>query len=290
MQALRRAAAALLLTAAALAAPLLSGAVMPASAGSSGLCTVDLGGQWITVQCQNGGGTGGSPGGGGHSGKVNLNCTVTVIGQATAVQLGLQWPPPKGDSWGLLDCFGGRAAAAPIAVLVINATGAPAVTPQQLLQRALNELQIPTLQPHTAPPRGKDALVGLPEWFWVPAGEWHPLSVTVTAGPVWATATASPVGLSFQPGGGFGPVSCTGPGSRYNPALPAAKQDTGCEFSYLRSSAGQPGNAYQATVTVSWNVSWTGSGGAGGLIDAGLAVPFSFPIPVAQGEALVSSP
>jgi hypothetical protein len=42
-------------------------------------------------------------------------------------------------------------------------------------------------------------------------------------------------------------------------------------------------------VTVTWRITWTGSGGAGGVLDAGLAVPVGFPIGVAQGEALVTS-
>lgn len=300
MHALRRASAALLLAAAVLAAPVLSSgapllssavAATQAGGGNGGLCTVDLGGQWITVQCQYGTGSSGSSGSGtGHGGKVALDCRLTLISQAEAVQLGLQWPPPKGFSWAFMQCFGGRTAPRAIAVLVSNATGAPAVTPQQLLQRALSELRIPTLRAQTAPPRGKDALVGLPEWFWVARGQWHQVSVTVSAGPVWATATASPFRLSFQPGGGFGPVTCAGPGTVYNPVVPASQQHTACQFTYMRSSAGQPGNAYQASITVTWNVSWTGSGGVGGVVDAGLEVPFKFPIPVAQGEALVSNP
>jgi hypothetical protein len=296
VHAVRRVAAALLLTGALLAVPLLSGAVAAAHAagggGGGGLCTVNLGGQWITVQCGFGSGGDGGPGhgGGGGGGKVVLACTFTPIGQAEAQQLGLQWPPPKGYSWAFMQCIGGRAGPGAPVVLVSTATGAPAITPQQLLQQALNELQIPTLRAQTAPPRGKDALVGLAEWFWLPRARWHPLSVTVSAGPVWATATASPVGLSFQPGGGLSPVTCTGPGTAYNPAKSAAQQHTACSYTYLQSSAGQPGNAYQASITVTWNVSWTGSGGVGGVVDAGLEVPFTFPIPVAQGEALVKNP
>jgi len=292
---LRRVAAVLLLAGALLAVPLLSGASAHAAGagGGSGLCTVDLGGQWITVQCQYGSGGGGNAGGGGggHGGKVVLSCKLTPISQGEAQQLGLQWPPPKGFSWAFMQCIGGHAGpGGALAVLVSIATGAPAVTPQQLLQQALSELQVPTLRARTAPPRGKDALVGLPEWFWVPRAQWHPLSVTVSAGPVWATATASPAGLSFEPGGGLGAVSCPGPGTAYNAALPAAQQQTACSFTYLQPSTGQPGNAYQASITVTWKVSWTGSGGVGGVIDAGLQVPFTFPVPVAQGEALVKSP
>jgi hypothetical protein len=188
-----------------------------------------------------------------------------------------------------MQCIGGRVGSGPLAVLVSAATGAPVVTPQQLLQQALQELQVPTLRARTAPPLGQDALVGLPEWFWVARAQWHPVSVTVSAGPVWATATATPTGLSFQPGAGLGPVTCAGPGTTYKPARLAARQRTDCSFTYLQPSAGQPGNAYQASITVTWNVSWTGSGGTGGELNNGLQIPFDFAVPVAQGEALVKS-
>ena len=293
MPGVRRVAAALLLAAGLVVAPALSGlaSAAPAAGNGGGLCTVDLGGQWITVQCQYGPGGGGNPGGGGtgKGGKVTLSCEFTPIGQAEAGQLGLKWPPPKGFSWAFMQCFGGRVGSGALAVLVSTATGRPAVTPQQLLQQALQELQVPTLRAQTAPPRGRDALVGLPEWFWVARAQWHPVSVTVSAGPVWATATATPTGLSFQPGAGLGLVTCPGPGTTYNPARSAARQRTDCSFTYRQPSIGQPGNAYQASITVTWNVSWTGSGGTGGELNNGLQIPFNFPVPVAQGEALVKS-
>jgi hypothetical protein len=293
--AIRAAAAAVVLAAAIVAGPVLAGPVATAAAGSGGggACTVDLGGQWVTVQCGyngGGGGGGGTTGGGGGGTKLTTTCTFTPLAEAAARQLGLQWPPPKGTSWELMDCLGGGTGAGPQAVLINNATGAPRVTPQQLLQQALSELQIPTLAPGTAPPLGKDALVGLPEWFWVPPAQWHPRSVTVSAGPVWATATATPSGLSFQPGAGLTAVSCAGPGAAYSRARPASRQHTRCSYVYDQSSAAQPGHAFQAAVVVTWRVAWTGSGGTGGVLNAGLDVPYPFALRVAQGEALVSSP
>jgi hypothetical protein len=272
------------------AAPALAGG----SGGGGGQCTVDVGGQWVTVQCGYGSGNGGSPGGGGGGGgggvKVITTCTFTPLTEEQAKNLGLAWPPPKGTSWALMDCLGGKTGPGPQAVLIDNATGAPRITPQQLLQEALSELRIPSLRPDTAPPRGKDGLVGLAEWFWVPTSDWRARSVTVSAGPVWATATATPVGLSFEPGGGLPVIDCRGPGTAYQAAKPASEQGSQCSYIYDQSSAGQPGNAYQASVVITWRISWTGSGGAGGVLNGGLPVPFPFALPVAQGEALVSNP
>jgi hypothetical protein len=282
---------------AALAAAVLAGSAQLAAAGSGsgngggGQCTVDLGGTWITVACGYGSGSPGGGGGGGGGGgtKIQNNCTFVPVDEAYAKQLGLQWPPPKGESWALMRCFG-RVSNGLQAVLVNTATGVPQISPQQLLQEALSELQIPVLHAGTAPPPGKDGLVGLPEWFWVPAAGWRQRSVTVTAGPVWATAMATPVGLSFQPGGGLAPVGCRGPGTAYDSRRPASGQRTSCSYRYEQSSVDQPGHAYQASIVVTWRVSWIGSGGAGGVLNAGLPVTFSFALPVAQGEALVSNP
>jgi len=171
-----------------------------------------------------------------------------------------------------------------------NTTETPAVTPQQLLVTAFGELRIPHLTPSTAPPRGHAGLVGLPEWFWMSARDWHARMVTVTAGPVWAAVTAAPIGLTFRPGAGLSPVSCAGPGMAYNPYEPSTAQHTDCSYTYLRSSTGQPGNTYQASVTVTWLVTWTGSGGAGGVLAAALPVSVGIAIPIAQGEALVTNP
>lgn len=255
----------------------------------SGYCYVAEGGTTVTVQCKYGSGSGPGSGGGSH---IQHGCTISApLTQGQAEQLGLQWPAPKGYSWALLDCLGGRTVdGGPQAVLIADSTGAPTVTPQQLLAQALAELQIPVLSADTAPPRGKDGLVGLPEWFWVPGADWRARSVTIQAGPVWATARAKPTGLTFEPGRGLPPAACSGPGTAYNPAKPTSAQHTDCSYTYAQPSAGQPANAYRAGVIVTWRVTWTGSGGTGGVLDAGLQVPAMFWLRVAQGEALVSTP
>jgi hypothetical protein len=261
-----------------------------AGGGSSG-CDPYLDGTVIPVPCSSGSGSAGSggsaSGGGAGSSTTSSLCRTVVLDKAEAQNLGLPWPPPQDKSWGLLDCLGGGLG--PLAVLVSNATGAPAVTPQQLLATALGELQVPYLGPATAPPRGQDGLVGLPEWFWVPAGSWHARNVTVSVGAVWATVTATPVGLTFEPGGGISPVTCPGPGTAYDAGEPADVQHTDCAYTYSLPSTGQPGDAYQAAVTVTWRVTWTGSGGAGGVLDRALPVAVDFTVPVAQGEALVTN-
>ena len=267
-----------------------------AHASSGGGCDPYVDGTVIPVPCSSSGASGGATGtstagrGGGGSPAVTNTCTFSALSRSQAGNLGLQWPPPKGQHWALMNCPGGAVGTGPQAVLVSNASGTPQVTPQQLLARALGELKVPYLGPATAPPRGADGLVGLPEWFWVPAAQWHARTVSVSAGPVWATVTAAPSGLTVQPGAGQPELRCQGAGTPYDPRRAAAAQRSTCSYTYLRPSVGQPGNQYRASVTVTWRISWTGSGGAGGLLDAALALPVTFGVPVAQGEALVTSP
>jgi hypothetical protein len=264
--------------------------------GMTGACNPYVDGTLIPVPCaaltsSSGYGASSSDvGGAGSKGTIVSNsCPATVLDMTQAQSLGLSWPPPIGHSWALLLCFAGVLGAGPQAVLVNSRSDVPAVTPQQLLVTALGELHIPYPSPATAPPRGH-GLVGLPEWFWAAAGTWHTRRVRVTAGPVWAVVTAVPTGLTFGPGPGLIPVTCAGPGAAYNPQEPSTEQHTDCSYTYLRPSTGQPGNAYPASVTATWRVTWTGSGDTGGILDAALAVSAHFTVAVAQAEALVASP
>jgi hypothetical protein len=267
-----------------------AGPTSAAASATSGGCGPYVSGTVIPIPCTSGSGTAGAAGTGssGNGGSTTTSTCVTIVySPAQDQQLGLG-PAPAGQAWAELACGGTLPGV--VVILVSIATGTPPVTPQQLMIQAYGELRVPSLSPATAPPRGHDGLVGLPEWFWIPAASWHPLSVTVSAGAVWATVTATPVGLTFEPGPDMSPVTCHGPGTEYDPAEPATSQHTGCSYTYLLPSAGLPGNVYQASVSITWRVDWIGSGGAGGVLASALSVPAAFSIPVAQGEALVTTP
>jgi hypothetical protein len=261
------------------APPARAQASIPASSGG-GCYTFDT--TWVCVY------SGSTPGTTGSPGSSTYACTYTPASETILQEIGAG-PPDPGYQWDLMICPGPRTGPGAL-VEVDTRTGAPAITPADLAKIAIGDLTVPTMSPATAPPRGKDGLVGLPEWFWVPAGQWHRVSVTITAGPVWATAVASPTRISYLPGGGGGEVSCAGPGVPYNPRLAASRQHTGCSYTYAEPSAGQPGSAYPAAVVVTWTISWAGSGGAGGVITAGYTTGTVFAVRVAQSEALVTTP
>ncbi|WP_055483861.1 hypothetical protein [Sphaerimonospora mesophila] len=163
---------------------------------------------------------------------------------------------------------------------------APAVTPEMLLQQAVRQLTPPAPQVATAPPRGKDGLVGLPHFFWVERSQWHPISKRVTSGPVWAEATATPTALVISPGAGQTEFVCSGPGKPYDRRELASRQKSDCAYLFTRSSARLPGSHYRVTVTIRWTATWTGSGGAGGTL-APRTTSTTFPLRIAEGQALI---
>jgi hypothetical protein len=276
-------AVAAILTAALLAPASVAGA---APSGSGGCYPVGL--TWICVYS---GGSGGAPSGGGSDGgSSTIICTYTKAPRGVLQRTGTR-PPAPGYQWDIMTCPGSHQG--PLGgqlVQVSTATGNPAISPVYLLKIGIGALSVPTLAAATAPPRGRDGLVGLPEWYWVPRAEWHAVSMTVRAGPVWAMATAIPTTLSYVPGGGMSSVSCPGPGTSFNRALPAAHQQTRCSYTYTQPSMGQPGDVFQAGLFVTWTVRWTGSGGSGGLITSSYTTGNAFAIGVAQAEALVTTP
>jgi hypothetical protein len=161
---------------------------------------------------------------------------------------------------------------------------APTITPAQLAQQSWNSLQLPVPDVRTAPPRGSQGLVGLAEWVWVPSSQWHPMVKRASAGGVWAQVTAMPKQLRIEPGAGLPAVTCAGPGTAYDPSRPASVQQTDCSYTYNQSSATQPGAAYRVRVTVVWGGTWTGSGGAGGVLpDISRSTTFALRVAEAQG-------
>jgi hypothetical protein len=253
-----------------------------APGGSGGCYPVDL--TWICV-CSGGGG--GRPGTGARSSAI-----VCAFAEASRAVLRRTGTGPRADGyqWDIMTCPDSKTDRGGQLVQVNIETGIPAGGPAVLLEVGIGSLSVPVLPAVTAPPRGSDSLVGLPEWYWVPSGGWHPVSVTIRARPVWATATARPTTLTCLRRGLMSAVRCPGPGTSFKRSLPAAEQRTNCSYTYLWPSTGQRGSAFRAGVFVTWTISWTGSGGSGGLITSSYRTGTAFAVRVAQAAALVTKP
>ncbi len=175
--------------------------------------------------------------------------------------------------------------------------GGPAPpTAAQLAQSAYGQLSLPDPVPSRYPTGSlKDGrpytIVQTHMWFWSDPSVWKPLSKTVCAGALCATATARPSSLSFDPGNGDQPVSCAGPGTAWvRPAggswVPTP-QPQGCDYQYTTSTYGYPNGELTAAYTITWGVRWTGTNGTSGTLNP-LATTVNSTFAVAELQSVVS--
>ncbi|MEU6278736.1 hypothetical protein [Streptomyces sp. NPDC047028] len=151
-----------------------------------------------------------------------------------------------------------------------------AATPKVLAELAYNRIQLPTEDVTLAP---KDTTkVNLPTWAWLDDATFKKVSVTASlkvAGlDIRATTTAEPVALKLEPGTGDAEtypadgvcqVNSDGSiGAAY--ARGDADRTPPCGIKYLRSSGD---GTFKLKATVTWRISWTGTGGAGGKLPDG---------------------
>lgn len=202
-------------------------------------------------------------------------------------------PAQSGGAWYDVRCSDGGVY---LAVYVPPASDnvPPAVRLAGTLARTVaNRLQLPAPQVGQSP-AGR-TLVGLATWWWIEPGSWRALTQRTAAGPVWAEVTATPVSSTWDPGDGSDPLVCAGPGTAYDRSRPDSEQSTDCSYTYRRSSAEQPQTGpdpndrfFTVTVTTTWQVSWRGSGGAGGVLPP-MRRTSTFPLAVAQRQTVVTS-
>lgn len=194
--------------------------------------------------------------------------------------------PGQGGAWYVYQCAGpgSRDALfrAPVWIPDGQAPGAaPAPSPQQLAAQAAAQLRLPSPR-ITSSPAGTQ-LVRLPTWLWLDRAMWQPHTATAAVPAVSVTATATPTSVSWDTGDGAF-VTCTGPGTPFPAGGAPQTASPDCGHTYQRSSAGQPGERFPVTATVSWRVTWAGGGAAGAFPD--LATSASAALRVAEAQAL----
>lgn len=165
--------------------------------------------------------------------------------------------------------------------------------PTDLLPGLLQQLKATAL-PHPLPvfemldPDFGWAYVQVPLDFRAGGDSWRRVSVTAEVGPVWATVTAVPTALTFDPGDpeGDGPVDCTGTGptAAYVPEEPGV-----CSYTYRNASSTSTVDGYhfETSMSIEWSITWTSSTGAGGALDP-YATSSSALLAVAEVKGLVT--
>lgn len=125
-------------------------------------------------------------------------------------------------------------------------------------------------------------------WYWTDPADFRTLTTRAAAGPVWARVTATPAALSFTPGDGNPAVSCAGPGTAWNDSHGVwAASPSGCDYRYPHSTIHAPGGVVTASYSIRWQVSWVGSGGTSGTLQAPATTSRST-FAVAEVESLVT--
>lgn len=157
---------------------------------------------------------------------------------------------------------GSAAAAAPAGVAV--------VTSGQLAREAFDRLTLTRPTVHRSPVETNNyqgdpfTWAHISTWFWTNAGDYRPMTHTVSVGPVSATVVARPVGLLFDPGDGGDVVRCPGPGRAWTEADGNDAPNSGCGYRYDHVTDG----AVTSRLGILWRVTWTGTGGTGGTLPA----------------------
>ena len=127
-----------------------------------------------------------------------------------------------------------------------------------------------------------DQVVHVETWIHVP-DEWTYAPVTAHAGPIEATVSVTPVGLSFDPGDGSPPVECATRGAAYDRSIEPGDQQTDCGYTY-RVARAEP---YEASVTVTWAVGYSGNNGEAATLPS-IAETTVVPIRVRELQAVIS--
>ncbi|MEU9151512.1 hypothetical protein AB0D59_13375 [Streptomyces sp. NPDC048417] len=151
-----------------------------------------------------------------------------------------------------------------------------AIKPEILAALAYQRMQLPdtevTLAPETA------TKVNLPTWAWLDKAVFDEVQATaainVPGFGIQATTTAKPVSLKLEPGTADAETFPASGQCAINPdgsiGQPYAKGDAGktppCGIRYLHSSGD---GVFKLRATITWKISWTGTGGAGGDLPDG---------------------
>jgi hypothetical protein len=127
-----------------------------------------------------------------------------------------------------------------------------------LVRRAYRYLPLPSLRIGVNPPAGRDQLVAFPSWLWIAPATWGERSATASVPGLSATATATPVSVTWTLGDGH-QVVCNGPGTPYRPGDPPGAASPDCGYTYRSSSAGQPDERYRVSATTRWRITCAGA-------------------------------
>ncbi|MEO3753513.1 hypothetical protein [Streptomyces sp. B6B3] len=172
--------------------------------------------------------------------------------------------PAKRDDPGAYSCSG-------LAEWVENGEApeeGPAISPEVLAQAAYEWLPLPETEISLNPDADEPQTVNLPTWIWQDTADIGEVSATARIDSLGleATTVATPSALTIEPGTGDailhpdgGECTINADGTIGEPYTDGrAEDEPPCGVTYLRSTGA--GESYELTATITWSVSWTGTG------------------------------
>lgn len=144
--------------------------------------------------------------------------------------------------------------------------GDPMVAVQDAYQRVRRQIAAPQLG---WTPLGDDrTLVGTENWLWLDNRDdsWGTVSANASVPGITVTVTARARIVRWDMGDGQ-QVLCDSPGTVWRVGMSGDAPSPTCGHRYASESGSSPGGKYQVRATVTWEVSWSGTGGLGGEID-----------------------
>ena len=165
----------------------------------------------------------------------------------------------------------------------------PAVLAGAPLTPAFKKEWVPLPSGQSAPPNNT-TYVKLGTWFWTDtiweAVVAHAYTFDAQGNTVWAETTARPFGLSFDPGDGNPPKTCSGPGEVFQHGF-GDERETPCMYTYMHSSVmADDGEAFRATLSIEWEVSYRSSAGPRQVLGP-MFTTVDFPFAVREIHAIV---
>lgn len=146
--------------------------------------------------------------------------------------------------------------------------------------RAAFQLSSPEIS--MSPSADAPVLVRVPVWMWISSDAWQEETATASVPGGSVTVTATPTSLSWSMGDGT-TVECEGPGTAYDPDVhDPAESSPDCGHTFTSISSG-----YEVTASLSWEVEWSSSDGAGGTFPA-LTTETSTTVRVVESSGVVT--
>ncbi|MEY9813682.1 hypothetical protein RKD21_003939 [Streptomyces albogriseolus] len=149
-----------------------------------------------------------------------------------------------------------------------------APTPEVLAAYAYDKVKVPETEIELKP--AARSTVNLPTWVWLDKAAFKEISVRaeLPGTGLWAETTAKPVALHLDPGTedaetypASGHCWINADGSIGTPYTRGSADGTPpCGIRYLRASDGEP---YRLTASITWQISWEGTGGTRGDLPDG---------------------